>query len=190
MLLRSVFPLCICLLNLFGAALLVAQDLESYLKKAQDLEKKRDYEAAEKAYQQASAAFPNQPEVFKRMGMLYLTELKFQQSIDPFQKALQGAPQYPEVNFYLGLSYFGLNLFEKAVEAFNRELEANPKYRRAHYYAALAFQSLGQTVDSIQQFEAVLKEDPNDKDVLYQLARLHKAASLSAVKRLDALDPD
>ena len=108
----------------------------------------------------------------------------------PSKRCCGKPPQYPEVNFYQGLSYFGLNEFEKAIDGFNKELEANPRYRRAHYYAALAFQSLGRTVDSIQQFEAILKENPNDTDVLYLLARLHKAASLSAVKRLDALDPD
>ena len=106
------------------------------------MESRSDFAGAEKIYVEAAANFPQQPEVLKRLGLIYQTQMKFQESINSFQKVLQQAPQYPEVNFYLGLSYFGINQFEKAIDAFNKELEANPKYRRARYYAAMAYRSM------------------------------------------------
>src|SRR6266567_6542640 len=125
-------PLCL------NCSLLLAQtqNPEEYFRRAGEAEKREDYAGAEKIYLEAARDYPNQPEILKRLGIIYQTELKFQDSIDTFQKVLDGAPQYPEVNFYQGLSYFGLNQFDKAIEAFNKELEANPKYRRARYYEA------------------------------------------------------
>jgi len=174
----------------FGYAQEKARSLEDYFRQAKELETREDYSGAEKIYQEAAASYPRQPEILKRLGLIYQTELKFQESIDTFQKVLQEAPQYPEANFYLGLSYLGLNQFEKAIESFNKELEANPKYRRAHYYTAQAYQSLNRTADAARQYEILLQEDPTDKKVLFQLIRLLKSATVQAIKQLGNLDPD
>ena len=164
--------------------------LQDYFQRAAKLESQQDYARAAEVYQEAAKSFPNQPEVLKRLGIVYQTELRFQESIGVFQHILRQVPQYPEVNFYEGLSYFGLNRFQDAVAAFNRELEANPQYRPARYYAALAFESLGRNADALAQFEALLKMDPNDQQALYQLIRFYKAATLQAINQLGNLNPD
>src|SRR5258707_820343 len=63
--------------------------LENFLSEGKQLEEKQDYDGAIKTYLQASSAFPDQPEIFKRLGIMYQTELKFANSIQAFQKALQ-----------------------------------------------------------------------------------------------------
>jgi len=167
-----------------------SQGLEDYFRQARELEARQDFVGAEKLYRAAAASFPKQPEVLKRLGLILQTELKFQESIDVFQQILQQAPQYPEVNFYVGLSYLGLNEFEKAIEGFDRELAANPKYRRAHYYAALAYQSMSRNTDALQRYDILLRDDPTDKKVLFQLIKLLKSATITAIKQLGNLDPD
>jgi tetratricopeptide (TPR) repeat protein len=71
-------------------------------------------------------AFPDQPEVLKRLGIMYQTQLKFPESIQTFQKLLRIDPRYSEVNFYRGLSFLGLNDYDKALECFDQELKFNP----------------------------------------------------------------
>src|SRR5262245_32313500 len=95
--------------------------LEDYFSQARELEKKEDFLGAEKVYQQAVEAFPNQPEIQKRLAILLQTELKLSESVEAFAKVLKNNPQYPEVNFFLGLSYLGLNHFENALAYFNKE---------------------------------------------------------------------
>jgi len=188
-----------CILLLFLAFFLrcrlalgqaIPTSLNDYFSHARELEKSEDYAGAERVYREAAKDYPNQPEVLKRLGIVYQTELKLQESIDVFQRVLHGAPQYPEVNFYVGLSYFGLNQFDKAIDSFNKEVEANPNYRRARYYEAQAYRSLNRNADALQQYEILLKEDPGDARVLYQLIRFHKAATLKAINQLGSLDPD
>lgn len=177
---------------LFSCNLTLAQagskSLDDYFRLAKGLEDRSDFAGAEKIYVEAAANFPQQPEILKRLGLIYQTQMKFQESINTFQKVLQQAPQYPEVNFYLGLSYFGINQFEKAIDEFNKELEANPKYRRARYYAAMAYRSLHRQSDALRQYEILLEEDPTDQKVLYQLIKLLKSATLEALNQLGDLD--
>jgi tetratricopeptide (TPR) repeat protein len=167
-----------------------SQSLEGYLLQGRELEVRQDYAGAESVYREAAASFPRQPEVLKRLGLILQTELKFQESVDTFQRVLQQAPQYPEVNFYMGLSYLGMNEFEKAIDGFDRELAANPKYRRAHYYAAQAYQSLNRNTDALRRYDILLQQDPTDKKVLFQLIKLLKSATLTAITQLGNLDPD
>jgi tetratricopeptide (TPR) repeat protein len=186
--LLSVWVPCLVALLLFpsfGSLSQVSdQSLESFLARAKELEKREDYEGAEKLYQQALIVFPDQTELVKRLGIVYQTELKFADSIDAFEKALRANPKYPEVNFYLGLSYFGLNELERALAAFEQELRVNPGYRRAHYYAAVVLQSLERKVDAIQHLATLVKDDPTDNKVWYQLARLHRSLALQAFKQI------
>ncbi|MFN8006667.1 MAG: tetratricopeptide repeat protein [Terriglobia bacterium] len=181
----------LCLFPCAGAwaqALSSSSTLDEYFRKAGDLETRGDYLGAEKVYLEAAQSFPLQSEVFKRLGLIYQTELKFNESIDSFQKVLKQAPQYPEVNFYLGLSYLGLNQYEKAIEAFEKELEANPKYRRARYFEAVAYRSMNRHADALRQYEILLQQDPTDKKVLFQLIKLLKASTLEALNQLGDLD--
>lgn len=164
--------------------------LDDYFRHARELEKREDYAGAERVYQEAARNYPNQPEILKRLGIVYQTELKFRESLDAFQKVLHQAPQYPDVNFYEGLSYFGLNQYEKAVDAFNRELHANPRHHRARYYLAQAYRSLNRNADALRQYEILLQDNPNDAEVLYQLIRFYKNGAIQTIDRLGNLDPE
>ena len=98
-----------------------AADVNQLLEQARSYEKSNDYGNAERSYRQALTLAPADPEIFKRLGVLYQTELKFAESIDLFRRALSLASQYPEVNFFLGASYLGSNQFQKATESFQAE---------------------------------------------------------------------
>ena len=167
-----------------------SQTLESFLSRANQLEKVEDYAGAEKIYREGLAAFPGQPEILKRLGILYQTELKFPESIEVFQKVLDANPLYPEVSFYLGMSYFGINEFQKALSGFDDELRANPKYRRARYYGAMALQALDRKLDALKYLDELVRADPSDIKVWYELARLHRSLALEALKKVADVDPD
>jgi tetratricopeptide (TPR) repeat protein len=181
---------CTLLLATTGFSQTPPQTVEGFLAQAGEHEKSGDYPGAEEIYQQALAQFPNQPELLKRLGIIYQTELKFPDSIATFQEVLQQSPEYPEVNFYMGLSYFGLNQYAKAIGYFNDELKFHPDYRRAHYYAAQALIALGRKGEAIQHFETLVKQNPNDTKVWYELARLYRSMAVHAYNQIAHVDPD
>ena len=165
-------------------------DLDALFERARVAEKAGDYAGAARIYEQAMTVAPGNLEVLKRVGVLEQTELRFDDSVTHFQQVLARDPQYPEVNFFLGVSYFGKNDFPHAIQSFERELTSTKAHPRCRYYLALALQSSDRIDDAISQLNQSLAENPKDADALYQLARIHKSASLQAIDRLKNLDPD
>jgi len=167
-----------------------ARNVQPLLQQARDYERQQNYDAAERIYQAALKLAPEDPETVKRLGVLYQTEFKFQDSLAFFKKVLGTDPRYPEVNFFEGMSYFGLNDFLNAIESFERELRLPRPHPRCRYYLSLALQSAGRTDEAIAELHRALKANPKDADALYQLARIHKNESLRAIQLLHDLDPD
>ena len=189
---KSRLPQAFCLICLAASGLVAAapEEVKSLLEQARTYEKAEDYAGAERSYRQALTLAPDDPEVLKRFGILYQTELKFAESIGLFQRALAVSRQYPEVEFFLGVSYLGLDQFDKASESFQAELRTPQPHPRTHYYYAITLQSLGRSDDAVAQFNQSLAKNFKDLDALYQLARLHMNASLEDIQRLTNLDPD
>lgn len=160
------------------------------LEQARAAENAGSYPAAEGIYRQALSIAPDNSETLKRLGILEQTELKFDDSIQHFKQALATDPSYKGVNFFLGVSYFGKNDYPQAIESFTRELKTPNPHPRCHYYFALALQASGRLDEAMSHFHQSLEQNPKDADALYELARLHKNASLRAIEMLKALDPD
>ena len=167
-----------------------AQTLETLFSQAKQLEDRKDYDGAIMIYQQATSAFPDQPEAFKRLGIVYQTELKFAESIEAFQHALRIDPQYPEANFYLGVSYLGYNDYDKALDFFNRELKAHPDDRRAHLYAAKSLLALGREGEAVEHYQILAHQNPKDARVWFELASLYRSLAQHAFQQLENVDPD
>jgi len=172
------------------AAVAVQSDLRSLLEQARTYENRGDYSGAERVYEQALALAPENLETLKRFGVLQQTELKFSDSIALFQKVLARDSRYPETNFFLGVSYFGERDFAHAIQSFEKELTTPNPHPRCRFYLGLTLQSSGRIDEAISQLNRLVAENPKDADALYQLARLHKNASIEAIERLKTLDQD
>jgi predicted Zn-dependent protease len=164
--------------------------LNDLLRQARNYEKQQNYVAAERVYGQALALASKDPEILERAGVLYQTELKFKESVDLLQRVVERDRRYPEANFFLGASFLGLNDFPHAIEAFRNELKDPHPHPRCRYYLGVALESAGQEGEAVAEFNRAVSENPKDADALYELALVHKNASLKAIDRLREIDPD
>lgn len=187
--LYAVLPLTCCLLSPVDR--LHGQDaVAPLLEHAREYEAQQNFAAAEEQYKQALEISPDNPEVLKRMGILYQTEVKLQDSLAAFKKVLASQPQYPQTNFFMGVSYFAVNNYESAINAFDKELATPHPHPKCRYYLGLALESEGRVDEAITQLDKLVAENPKQADALYELARIHKNASLRAIQMLHDLDPD
>ena len=167
-----------------------SDSLESLLKQAFELEKGKNFSAAEGVYKKALLISPDDPEILKRLGLICQQQGKMNESIEIFHRILRRAPLYPGVNSLLAISYYALNNFDKTIEATQKELTGNPKDRQARNYLALALSSSGRLLEAIQQLDILLKDDPQNVATLYQLAIDYKVAAQRSAENLAKLYPD
>ena len=166
------------------------ENLQSLLARALELEKAKNYAAAETIYRQAALNSVDDPEILMRLGIVCQRQRKYEESIQVLQKILVRAPLYPGVNSLLAVSYYELNRFDKTIEATQKELIGDPKNREARYYQSLALSASGRLYEAIQHLEMLLKEDPQNLPVAYQLAVDYKAAAQQSSQRLARIAPD
>lgn len=145
------------------------QSLESLLARARQLEESRNYPGAEAIYKRAMTAFPGQPEILERLGLLYQTEHKFDASIEAFQEALRRSPTYPMANFHLAVSCLSLDRIDEASKALSKELALSPGDRQTRRYLASLYPSLGHNLGPIQQEGPLPRDNARDAEDLYQL---------------------
>ncbi len=85
----------------------VSKSLEDYFRLAKEMETPFGFCRRGENLCRGRGELSPTTRTLKRLGLIYQTQMKFQESIDTFHKVLQQAPQYPEVNFYLGFPTLG-----------------------------------------------------------------------------------
>ena len=160
------------------------------LSQALELEKKKDFAAAERIYKDVLRQSADDPEILKRLGLVCQQQGKHEEAIEVFQRIIKRAPLYPGVNALLAISYYALNRFDKTIESSQQELTGNPKDKQARYYLSLALSASGRLFEAIQQLETLQRDDPDNLAVMYQLVVDYKAAAQQASQKLARKAPD
>jgi tetratricopeptide (TPR) repeat protein len=183
------------LVALVGWAVLVrpaalAQQETDLFRQARAYENLQNYPAAENIYRKVLASDPNDPEALKRLGILEQTELKFSDSIEHFRRILLKNPDYPQVNFLLGVSFYAQHRFIDSIASLQHELKTPTAHPNTGYLLALSLEGEGRMNDAIDQLNKFAAKNPKKANALYELARLHMAATFQTIDELRLLDPD
>ncbi len=98
---------------------------------------KKEYDAAEKAYQELTGTYQQHPEIetwHVRLALAVYLQKKYQAVVDTLSPAvanIKGADSLAEAQFLIGASQFFLNKFGPAAKALQASLKANPSWRQA-----------------------------------------------------------
>ncbi len=127
-------------------------------------------EALEEALK-AQEAYPEDPEVYNLIGLIYMDRHEYQKAIENFQKAISLRPQYSEAINNLGSVYLLQGKIKEAIRCFQKALE-NPLYTRpyiAYTNLAWAYYQLGDKEKAIEYLNKALSYNPR-----YHLAYFYR----------------
>ena len=88
------------------------------------------------ALKNASKREPQNIDIYKTLGAVYLQQKKLKEAQDTYQLILNLSPNDAEAHFYLGNIYDELNNREAAIEELRKSLQLNPDYHEALNYFA------------------------------------------------------
>lgn len=87
-----------------------------------------EYEAALKG---ASKLQPQNIDIYKSLGSIYLQQKKFKEALDTYKLILELSEDDAEAHFYLGGIYYELKSFEAAERELKAAIELKPDYHEA-----------------------------------------------------------
>lgn len=163
-----------------------AQDL---FKEAQAAKARGDLPEAERKYLELIRQSPGMANAYHNLGIVYLSEHKYQDAVQVLGKAVKLAPNEPGGWFVQGFAYYELYEPRSAVSAFQTALRLNPADKNAQLYLGKAQIQMRDYEGAAQTLGKLVKSSPNDPTVLYNLGVAHMKLMLEDFDRLGVAAP-
>lgn len=165
---------------------------EGHLQEAKQLIQRGDYQAAFLHLNEALRINPQDPQLHRNMGWLYLYTDEPEKATEELKKLESLRPDAAETDYLAGAIYSYLDQHKDAVAYYQKALAKKPENPQLYYDLATSLGELNQPRDAIQYFEAgmaLLPKDDNNRQTnfLYSLCTAHYALKEfdKAAKRCD-----
>jgi len=161
---KSAVCLCLC-----GFFLWAAEPAKEVFERAARALAARDYEAAERGFQDVLRAEPRNVAALSNLGVLYSRTNRPDRAIASYRRALQASPNDEAVLLNLGLVYLRQEAHARALPLFARILAKNPQHLQARKLRAVCLAYTGQLQPAIRELEALSASAPRDEEILFLL---------------------
>lgn len=160
-----------------------------YFKKAVDWEPKSEeanrmygfalmltnqFDAADKAFDQSIALFPENYSAYSNKALLYFNKKEYQKCIDASVKATTYKNNTTEAYYYSALAYLNLNDYNGAIERLETALKFNGQSPEIYYYLAKSYEAVNNDSKAVTNYEYCLGMNPNFKQAWGDLANQYK----------------
>jgi Flp pilus assembly protein TadD len=134
------------------------------------------YQRARTELNGLAAQFPKSPQVQFRLGVLAISERKFDEAEEIFRRLETSAGSDPAVFAGLAEAYRGRNESAKAIELLQGELKRNPGSPLLHQVLARVAASSGRFDLAIDQYRQLVAAQPRSLEAQSALAASYRAA--------------
>ena len=145
------------------------------------------YQQAQRELNGLATQFPQSPQVQFRLGVLAISEHKFDEAEQIFRRLETSTGSDPAAFAGLAEAYRGKNESAKAIELLQSELKRNPGSALLHQVLARVAASSGRFDLAIDQYRQLLAAQPGSLNAQFALAASYRAAGdgKSAIELLD-----
>ena len=140
--------------------------IEQLLRRARELGRREDYPGAEATLREAFVLAPENPEVHRMLGALYLRAHRFGDAARAFERFLALEPAGVARCPWIGHAYHQLGELEKAQSWYGRVLEADPKNLEAKRGLALTLHKRGEEAAAEALFREVASRAEPESEAL------------------------
>ncbi|MGA2728835.1 MAG: tetratricopeptide repeat protein [Terracidiphilus sp.] len=132
---------------------------------------------------------------WNNLGIGYLDQLQYEDSINAFQQVTKLRPDYKDGYINVGLTYIEWEKYDEAREPLEKALTLAPDDARALYYMALVERRARHSEAEIADLEKVVAQYPDCRDARRELGisyyQQHRSEqAIEQFKALQTIDPD
>ena len=123
---------------------------------------KKDFNGAEKLFDEAIELNPNNEEAWRGRGVVYADgSNQHERAIQAFNKAIEINPNYANAYFNRANVYNVLKQYKRAIQDFDKVITFNPKSRKAYNNRGVTYGILKQYERAIQDYDKAIQFNPN-----------------------------
>ena len=147
-------------------------------------------EEAEKWFEAALHAAPDNPIALMEYGVAELRLGKAANGVASLQRAIRIAPEMQGANLFLGIGYAQLHKVDECVAALHRELELDPKDAQAEMWLGIVEIQDGHPEKATEPLDRAAELAPNDLNILQYRGEAHSAVAFASYARMAVIDPN
>ena len=163
--------------------------IEAHFSAAQQAQRDKDYETAEREYQAVLALSPDFAEVHMNLGLVYQLQDRSSDAMKEFRRALKIKPGLAGAAFFLGVDYCKLGEGAKAIPYLKAAVKAEPNRPDTWLWLATAQEIAGQWQAEAATLHRALEIRPADVDLLYLLGSAYERLGKQEVAHLEKVAP-
>jgi Tfp pilus assembly protein PilF len=119
--------------------------------------RRRDFNAAERAFTAAVREKPGDARAHKWLGMVYAAQDDSKRAVEPFARACRLDPREENACYYYGRTLYLVSRFEEALQAFAVAAKNGAPRGRVALGQALALEALGRAAEAEREFAAAIR---------------------------------
>lgn len=146
--------------------------LSDYLARAGQYFQNNNLKKAKKIIQKAILKFPNSPDAYFNLGLIFVKTNQIKSALDMFQKSVNLNPNNPSAQFEAGLMSLATGQMSQAATYFKKTLSLNPNLPLAYAALGFAYEQLGQIYQADKAFKKALKMGVDIKVIIESLYAL------------------
>ena len=147
------------------------------------------FDVAEKWFQSAVKAGPDNPEALMAFGVAELRLGKPEAASDLLTRAVALSPGLEGANLFLGISFAQMHRVDEAVAALHREIALNPKSAQAEMWLGVVELQDGHPERATEPLDRAAELAPNDLNILEYRGKAHSDVAFASYARMAAIDP-
>ena len=164
---------------------LTQAQLQDLLRRAQELHRAGDLEAAEPLYRQLAEGMPANADLRHLVGVVAYQRGDARAAIDHYREALRLRAAFPAAHNNLGLALKSLGDLDAATSEFEAALAADPRYAEGAYNLALVHEARGNSGGAEGAYRAALAQRADWPELLGNLGNfLRRRARLAEAEPL------
>ena len=148
-----------------------------------------DFTAAEKWFQAAVNANPDNSDALMELGVAELRLGRPELAVDQLNKAISLAPNQHGANLFCGIAYAQMHHVDEAVAAFEREIAVDPKNAQAEMWLGVVQMQAGHPEKATGPLDVAAELAPDDLNILEYRGKAHSDVAFASYARMAAIDP-
>lgn len=147
--------------------------LNTALTQAERLESSGRQQEAEVAYRRMIAAFPGQPIIYNRLGLLLKARGALTEAESLLRRAIMMAPNEAALHNNLGNVLRRADRHRQAEESYRKALSLSPSYTEAHYNLGVVLEDQSRADEALGSYARAVELQPDHLQAMTRIGAIH-----------------